>query len=491
LIVTLTGLLVFIIGAVVYNTILPARLRGWALFVGSVLAIYWLQPLIPLRPLDFALPTATLAIAIAGWLLTRAPGAPESVLFEEGQLRENILTLISLGALIMVIALAGETSGLLPSAPPAIDEVLVALGGLIGIFIVVSPLLTPNPEQPTTQNRAIWAFILLIVGLFAVLKAEALSIGVAGWLRAEAGRPIALAGVIDLGWLGFSYVAFRLIHTLRDRQTGKLPALTLREYVTYLIFFPAYVAGPIDRAERFVKDYRALPTLSRTQASRHVEGVSRIAVGVFKKFVVADSLALFALGPALASDLQGALAFWSALYAFAFRLYFDFSGYSDIAIGVARLYGVNLPENFNAPYLRSNLTAFWQSWHMTLSTWARLYVFTPLSRVLLSRQPKPSPTVVVLLTQIATMVTIGLWHGITLNFVIWGVWHGIGLWVHKLYSDRTRMFYQGLKQKPGLARGVYWGGVLLTFHYVMLGWVWFALPDTAASLRVLRGLVGL
>src|SRR5262249_54052781 len=110
------------------------------------------------------------------------------------------------------------------------------------------------------------------------------------------------------------------------------------------------------------------------------------------------------------------------------------------------------------------------------------------SRVLLNRPRKPSPTVVVLVTQLATMVAIGLWHGITLNFVIWGVWHGLGLFVHKLYTDRTRTFYQNLS--PRMRRASSWGGILLTFHFVALGWVWFALPDTATSVNVLRRLFG-
>ncbi|MCC7208845.1 MAG: MBOAT family protein, partial [Anaerolineae bacterium] len=341
------------------------------------------------------------------------------------------------------------------------------------------------------RNQALWLFIGLVVVLFVIQKAEGLAAGVAAWVRAGAGRPVGLASPLDVGWLGFSYVAFRLIHTLRDRQMGKLPALSFREYLTYLIFFPAYTAGPIDRAERFVRDYRALPALPPLDAARAVEGGGRIAAGLVKKFVVADALAAFALNAALAGQARGPLDLWIALYAFAFRLYFDFSGYSDIAIGIARLYGVNLPENFNLPYLRSNITQFWNSWHMTLSTWARLYVFTPLSRALMARKPKPSPLLVILLAQMATMLVIGLWHGITLNFVMWGVWHALGLWLHKVYSDRTRDFYQGLMDRPALRHAVYVAGVLATFHFVALGWVWFALPGTDQAIRVLLGLFGL
>jgi alginate O-acetyltransferase complex protein AlgI len=471
---TLTSILVFGLGAALYRIVIPARWRGWALLIGSVLAIYWLQPMIPVQPLDFILPTATLLLAVAGWLITRPDNAPRLEL-------ENLLTLGIVVALILILALAGEWLYLLPSPPPAIPDILVVLIGAGVVFIAFGAMIQ-------SRTRAIWVALLLMIALFVVFKSEPLTIGLAGWLRAQAGRPLSLAGVIDVGWLGFSYVAFRLIHTLRDRQTGKLPALTLREYLTYLIFFPAYTAGPIDRAERFVKDFRILSALD---ASRAVEGGSRIVIGIFKKFVLADSLALFALNVTLANQARRPGDLWLLLYAYAFRLYLDFGGYSDIAIGIGRLYGVNLPENFNLPYLKSNIATFWQSWHITLSTWARFYVFTPLTRVLMTRNPRPSPTLVVLITQMSTMIVIGLWHGIALNFVMWGAWHGLGLFVHKLYSDRTRMFYQGLKEKPALRRVIYWGGILLTFHFVVLGWVWFALPDAALSWHVLLRLFGL
>ena len=170
--------------------------------------------------------------------------------------------------------------------------------------------------------------------------------------------------------------------------------------------------------------------------------------------------------------------------------FFDFSGYSDIAIGLGILFGVRLPENFDHPYLRSNLTAFWQSWHMTLSSWARFYVFTPLSRWLLRRPARPSPVIIVLLSQLATMVVIGLWHGVTLNFFIWGVWHGLGLFAHKQWSDRTRGWYRRLAERPYLKRAWTVLAWFLTFHYVVLGWVWFLLPDTGQAVAVFGRLFG-
>src|SRR5690606_21684917 len=197
-----------------------------------------------------------------------------------------------------------------------------------------------------------------------------------------------------------------------------------------------------------------------------------------------------ALNPVNVGQVDSTLGMWVLLYGYALRLYLDFSGYTDIAIGIGILYGITLPENFSRPYLRTTITSFWQSWHMTLSNWARFYIYPPMSRGLLTREPNPSPTVIVLATQVATMVVIGLWHGVTLNFMIWGLWHGIGLFVQKQWSDRTRKWYRALNEKPTQKRLWTAFSWLLTFHYVVLGWVWLALPALTASLRAFAILFG-
>ncbi|MBK9750312.1 MAG: hypothetical protein IPO91_26555 [Chloroflexi bacterium] len=131
------------------------------------------------------------------------------------------------------------------------------------------------------------------------------------------------------------------------------------------------------------------------------------------------------LNPTIADQITSLPGLALFLYGYALRLFFDFSGYSDIAIGIGILFGIRLPENFNRPYLKTNLTAFWQSWHATLSAWARAYVFSPLSRAMIKR--KWNAVLNVLIAQLATMIVIGLWHGIAWNFLLWGVWHGFGV----------------------------------------------------------------
>jgi alginate O-acetyltransferase complex protein AlgI len=473
---TLTHILVFVAAALLYIALLPDRWRQWALFVGSVVAIYWLQPEIRIRTLDFMFPTATLALVALSWLISRAP--------DQHWTREDRIAAGTTVVLVLLLSLGRylvPSYRLTPSVPPAPFSVALGLAGALAILVAITRL-------PVKPGRLALPTVVLIMAVFAVLKTQPLATQASRWLRGWQEQPKSLASATELEWLGFSYVAFRLIHTLRDRQTGKLPTLSLREYTTYVIFFPSFTAGPIDRAERFLPELRALPG---PDPSRFVQGGMRIAVGIGKKFVIADSLAYMALSATTAHQARSVSGLWVLLYAYAFRIYFDFSGYSDIAIGIGQLFGIKLPENFSQPYLRRNITQFWQSWHMTLSQWVRFYVFSPLTRFLLTCDHKPSPTILVLIGQMATMLAIGLWHGVTWGFAAWGVWHGVGLFIHKVWSDHTRPFYLKLRERPRLGQALGVAGTLLTFHFVVLGWVWFALPDIGTSWDVFGRLFGM
>jgi alginate O-acetyltransferase complex protein AlgI len=473
---TLTHILVFIAAALLYLALLPEQWRKWTLFAGSVIAIYWLQPRSRILTLDFFFPTATLIVVVICWLFSRAP--------EQNWTREDSFSAGLLAFLVLLMSFNRYIQvdyRITPSTPP---QVLTVAGWIVGAGIVIT-MLKLVPARP---RFVLPVGMIAVVILFAILKTETLAEELARMLRDWQGQDTSLAKASELEWLGFSYVAFRLIHTLRDRQTGKLPALTLREYATYVIFFPAFTAGPIDRAERFLNDLRELPG---PEAARLVQGGMRIAVGIGKKFVIADSLAYFALNGTKAEQATSTGGLWVLLYAYTLQIYFDFSGYSDIAIGIGQLFGIKLPENFNLPYLRRNITVFWQSWHMTLSNWVRFYVFSPLTRYLLMRDNRPSPTILALVGQMTTMIIIGLWHGVTWGFVVWGIWHGVGLFIHKVFSDRTRPYYIQLRDKPQLNRVIGVMGTILTFQYVTMGWVWFALPDIGTSWDVFVGLFGL
>lgn len=478
--------------------LLPGRWRGWFLFAASVTAVYWLQTFIPLRFGDYLLQTATILLTLLTWWVTRPPS--EEKPFWAGE--DGISLALLLGLVLLVAGNRYLAAGwrFTASRPPSPLSVIAGLALLFILFALAWPWL-----QRISRHTLLTAVILLIVAIFVLLKAPPLTTAVAAQWRQLTGQQTALAAPSDLAWLGFSYVAFRLIHTLRDRQTGQLPALTLREFVTYVLFFPSYIAGPIDRAERFVADLRAEEkaaplrpgTTAADYAARYWQAGSRIIMGLFKKFVIADTLALgMSLTPVNAAQATETFWLWLLLYGYALRLYFDFSGYTDIAIGTGLLFGVKLPENFRRPYLSPNITAFWQRWHVSLSDWARFYVFSPLSRSLLRRRARgegwlrPSNSLIILTSHLSTMAVIGLWHGITLNFFIWGLWHGVALFAHKQWSDRTRAWYRDLGKRPWRKRAWTVTGWFLTFQYVVLGWVWFLLPTPALAGQTLAKLFG-
>lgn len=472
---TLTHILVFGGLALLMRVLLRGVGRGWLLLCGSVLAMYWMQPAMPLREMDFWLPTATLTLTILAWVLT----TPEAVRRE----RMQWMTAGGIGVLVLGVGLTRYLSSegvITATRPPQTVIVLIGLTLIAGAAWLIGRFVR-------SDGRGLGVAIVVLIGLFVVLKWPVLTVALSAGLRWLGGQSVERAAALDVRWLGFSYVAFRLIHTLRDRQNGRLPTVSLQEYVNYVLFFPAFSAGPIDRLERFLKDLRS--PLGNLAEDVGVGG-KRLVIGLFKKFVVADSLALFALSAQNVGQVTSAGWQWVLVYAYALLIFFDFSGYTDIAVGLARWLGIRLPENFNSPYLKPNLTQFWNNWHMTLTQWFRAYFFNPLTRALRMARKPLSATLVILLTQVSTMVLIGLWHGIGWNFVLWGLWHGLGLFVQNRWSDWMRPRLGWLEAHPRLMMVLNGFSTLLTFHYVALGWVWFALPAPADSLTVLRRLVG-
>jgi D-alanyl-lipoteichoic acid acyltransferase DltB (MBOAT superfamily) len=452
-----------------------APLRRPLLLLFSVGMIFWLQPALPIRGLDFWLPVATLLTVLVSWTVTAAP--------EERGVRNNLRPVLIIAGTVLVIGLTrliSVTALITPSRPPQVWVVVLILTILCLVF-----LLTANIKSP---RKWIYSFLsVVLILLLVVLKFPWLTLPVSQLLRSLSEQSTQLASALDIRWLGFSYVAFRLIHTLRDRQTGRLPGVSLEEYYIYVLFFPAFSAGPIDRLERFLKDLRNPVS---PPAELLGEAGQRLITGVAKKFILADLLAMVALSEVNAAQVTTAGWTWVLLYAYAFQILFDFSGYTDIAIGLGGIMGIRLPENFNQPYLKPSLTQFWNNWHMSLTQWFRTYFFNPLTRAMRSAQ-KPAPVwLVILVTQLSTMVLIGLWHGITLNFVAWGLWHGVGMFVNNRWSDWTRPSNARLQEHRNLHLATRIFSTVLTFHYVVLGWVWFALPSMNLSLQTFSRLFG-
>jgi alginate O-acetyltransferase complex protein AlgI len=270
--------------------------------------------------------------------------------------------------------------------------------------------------------------------------------------------------------VGISFYTFQTLSYTIDVYRRALPACrSLPDFMLYVAFFPQLVAGPIVRAGEFLPQLADRP---RPNGPAIEDALSRMGMGFFKKVVLADTLG------ALVDQVWGApgdALRWNvvlAAYAYAYQIYFDFSGYSDIAIGVAQLFGFRLPENFDRPYLAAGPREFWQRWHISLSTWLRDYLYVPLGG---NRRGRIRTHVNLMLT----MLLGGLWHGAAWTFVLWGGFHGILLSIERVMRATIRL---------PTGRLATWAGRLLTFHLVCFGWVLFRAGTLARASAFLAGL---
>jgi alginate O-acetyltransferase complex protein AlgI len=280
--------------------------------------------------------------------------------------------------------------------------------------------------------------------------------------------------------LGISFFTFEFIHYAVDRFKGKAEQASMGDFLAFILFFPTMVAGPIKRIQDFAPK---LHTPDTDIALNFNRGITRILTGLVKKFAIADLLSA-ATDHLNQTDIQNAsgravLLFW--LFAYGWKIYFDFSAYSDIAIGSARLMGIRVPENFDGPYLQKNIAEFWQHWHISLYRWLVDYVFIPLggSRV--------SP-VMVYRNVIAVMLVSGIWHGAGTNFIIWGAWHALLLCIHRLWNKMRKSGGDKEPPAPNLALDcLSW---VLTYVAVNLGWAFFAMNAPTAMLFFRRLFLG-
>ncbi len=270
--------------------------------------------------------------------------------------------------------------------------------------------------------------------------------------------------------VGISFFTFKTLSYTIDVYRREIAACrNMWQYAMFVAYFPELVAGPIVRASVF------LPQMTRSLKlawPRTLIGLQIILLGVTKKLVIADRLAPFADAIFAAPELYSPLTVASAVLAYSLQIYCDFSGYSDIAIGVSRIIGFDLPENFNMPYAATSITDFWRRWHMTLSSWLRDYLYIPLGG---NRKGQIRTYVNLMLT----MLLGGLWHGASWTFVVWGLLHGAGLAVHKLWST----VFPG-QRRP--FRGVV--GWALTYGFVCFAWIFFRSPDFSTAVAIVRKL---
>ena len=262
--------------------------------------------------------------------------------------------------------------------------------------------------------------------------------------------------------VGISFYTFQTLAYTIDVYRGRIePERNPINFALYVCYFPQLVAGPIERAENLLPRIRQKREFSEEQFS---SGLLLIVIGLFKKIAIADAAAIWVNQGFASPDQYSSLELLSFAYLFAFQIYGDFSGYTDIARGVSRLMGIELMLNFRQPYFASDIRDFWRRWHISLSTWLRDYLYIPLGG---NRKGRVRTYINLMIT----MILGGIWHGANWTFVIWGALHGLFLAVHRLISREDRA-------KNWLASGL---GVVATFHLVLFAWIFFRAASVSAA----------
>jgi len=282
--------------------------------------------------------------------------------------------------------------------------------------------------------------------------------------------------------LGISFFTFQGIAYLVDIATGDEPLEHLMDFLLFKALWPQLIAGPIVRLGDMRDQLLRRRTLDYADVA---EGCQRVLFGFFKKVVLADNLAPTVDMVFNSASPANAIDAGTAVLGFAMQIYFDFSAYSDIAIGTARLFGFRLPENFNWPYLSRSPREFWNRWHMTLSNWIRDYLFTPMSMAS-RRRPKLLPVWL-----LVAMALCGLWHGAAWTFVLWGVWHGLLLIANSTLLKR--FFPPSSQDRPDVPLWRVSLGIAVTFVLVVAGWLLFRARSVSQarsllySIAIIRG----
>ena len=277
--------------------------------------------------------------------------------------------------------------------------------------------------------------------------------------------------------IGISFFTFQSLSYTIDIYRGRMKPLTsLLDYAFYVSFFPQLVAGPIVRATDFIPQIHRPVRITQQMFG---QGVFLIVAGLFKKAVISDYISINLVdrvfdSPLLYSGFENLLG----AYGYTLQIYCDFSGYSDMAIGLALLLGFHFPQNFNVPFLSTSVSDFWRRWHISLSTWIRDYVYIPLGG---SRRGKLHTYV----NLIITTLLAGLWHGASLNFIVWGGLHGMAQAVHKWW--RTDVMRHGKDYRPRGFRRVM--ACVVTFHFTVLTFIFFRNTELSDSIMMIRRIV--
>jgi D-alanyl-lipoteichoic acid acyltransferase DltB (MBOAT superfamily) len=355
---------------------------------------------------------------------------------------------------------------------------LPLLGGSIVFNFLVGRRLCASPVRTPGDRTMLWLGIAGNLSLLGYFKYAGFF---AGNLNAFAGTALPVPQIVLP--LGISFFTFTQIAYLVDACRKEVREYRFVHYVLFVTFFPHLLAGPILHHAEIMPQFARRETF-RISAENFAVGLTIFAIGLFKKVVLADGCTEFVtpvFAAAQGGQAIGGLAAWGGALAYSFQLYFDFSGYSDMAVGLARLFGIVFPANFNSPYKATSIIDFWRRWHMTLSRFLRDYLYIALG----GSRCRPVRRHANLM---ATMLLGGLWHGAGWTFVAWGALHGLCLVVNHAWRSFSARHLFAIAIPAGPGR---WLGRLLTFLVVVVAWVLFRAESMDAAMAIFKGMAGL
>ncbi len=354
--------------------------------------------------------------------------------------------------------------------------------GLLLISTVVDyamALAMDGKENPSARRPFLWVSVLTNLGILGFFKYFDFFAESARELLSHFGmnpHPWTLSIALPMGIRFYTFQS--MAYTIDVYRGHQKPVRSLPDFALYVSYFPQLVAGPIERATRLLPQIQNARRVG--QADWNV-GMQLILWGYLKKVAVADSLAPYVDYLFAEPGGQHALNLWIGVYAFALQIYCDFSGYSDIARGVSRLFGIELMINFRQPYFSRNIAEFWRRWHISLSTWLRDYLYFSLggNRFGAWRQYR---------NMLVVMLLGGLWHGAAWTFVIWGLLHGVYLMVHRLAVGEGSV---KSSRKPTTLREwlFHLSCAFATFHFVCIAWVFFRADSLLLAMEYIGGMV--
>jgi D-alanyl-lipoteichoic acid acyltransferase DltB (MBOAT superfamily) len=330
-------------------------------------------------------------------------------------------------------------------------------------------------ERQAARNALLFVSIAYYLGVLAVFKYWNFAADSIASLAGALGAHVRVTRLRLVLPFGISFFTFETMSYTIDVWRRELePARRYLDYLLFVSFFPHLVAGPIVRPHQMLPQLAAAP---QADAAAQARGLWRIATGLAKKVIIGDFLAQAIVNRVFATPERfTALEVLVGVYAYAIQIYADFSGYSDVAVGSAALFGYVLPENFDAPYLAGDLQEFWRRWHISLSTWLRDYLYKPLG----GSRRGPLKTYRNLMI---TMVLGGLWHGASWNFVLWGALHGGALAVTRIWQRSRAAARPRGNLSAGVTRAL---ATLATFHFVCFAWIFFRAPTFDHALLAMR-----